>query len=272
MFSLQRWRCEDVYSGNEMCRLLEGHGWSLRRIKGGHHIYGKPPVGARFDKIGDKHQADAYLDDVVHQMMDQDPERRHQSIDAIKQVLIGRKNDVIEVQKPNVLKQTVVPSVEQTAESTARHASELAEFHLFREQWRMTASAVVAATEAASEVCDTIEEICNRISNETANMKMLSQKPSGLGCPLIKVKTWSRQLHVQWLCNYSNSLRGSGLVCRLTSGGSDRDQVYDYDIGADRLGFWQLRGASEHYSSVTLADRLVKWLVETVIKAQPWNV
>jgi len=25
-----------------MCRLLEGHGWSLRRIKGSHHIYGKP--------------------------------------------------------------------------------------------------------------------------------------------------------------------------------------------------------------------------------------
>ena len=30
------------YSGKEVCRLLEQHGWQLKRIKGSHHIYGKP--------------------------------------------------------------------------------------------------------------------------------------------------------------------------------------------------------------------------------------
>jgi predicted RNA binding protein YcfA (HicA-like mRNA interferase family) len=28
-------------SGKEMCRILERHGWILRRIKGSHHIYGR---------------------------------------------------------------------------------------------------------------------------------------------------------------------------------------------------------------------------------------
>lgn len=31
-----------AYSGKEVCRLLEQHGWQLKRIKGSHHIYGKP--------------------------------------------------------------------------------------------------------------------------------------------------------------------------------------------------------------------------------------
>ena len=29
------------YSGKEVCRLLEQHGWQLKRVKGSHHIYGK---------------------------------------------------------------------------------------------------------------------------------------------------------------------------------------------------------------------------------------
>ncbi len=29
-------------SGRELARLLETHGWMLLRIKGSHHIYGKP--------------------------------------------------------------------------------------------------------------------------------------------------------------------------------------------------------------------------------------
>lgn len=28
-------------SGKDMCRILDQHGWSLLRIHGGHHIYGK---------------------------------------------------------------------------------------------------------------------------------------------------------------------------------------------------------------------------------------
>ena len=30
------------YSGKDACRLLEQHGWQLKRTKGSHHIYGKP--------------------------------------------------------------------------------------------------------------------------------------------------------------------------------------------------------------------------------------
>ncbi|MBM3841155.1 MAG: type II toxin-antitoxin system HicA family toxin [Verrucomicrobia bacterium] len=29
-------------SGREMCRLLSEAGWTLRRIRGSHHIFGKP--------------------------------------------------------------------------------------------------------------------------------------------------------------------------------------------------------------------------------------
>jgi predicted RNA binding protein YcfA (HicA-like mRNA interferase family) len=28
-------------SGKDLCRLLEAHGWSLLRIHGSHHVYGK---------------------------------------------------------------------------------------------------------------------------------------------------------------------------------------------------------------------------------------
>jgi predicted RNA binding protein YcfA (HicA-like mRNA interferase family) len=31
-----------AYSGKEVCRLLEQQGWILKRVKGSHHIYGKP--------------------------------------------------------------------------------------------------------------------------------------------------------------------------------------------------------------------------------------
>ena len=29
-------------TGPEVCRLLEGNGWRLRRISGSHHVYAKP--------------------------------------------------------------------------------------------------------------------------------------------------------------------------------------------------------------------------------------
>jgi predicted RNA binding protein YcfA (HicA-like mRNA interferase family) len=34
-------------SGKEMARLLEQRGWSLLRVQGSHHIYGKPGSKAR---------------------------------------------------------------------------------------------------------------------------------------------------------------------------------------------------------------------------------
>jgi len=29
-------------SGKEMCKILQDHGWSYRRTKGSHHIFGMP--------------------------------------------------------------------------------------------------------------------------------------------------------------------------------------------------------------------------------------
>lgn len=29
-------------SGKELCRLLEQHGWTLKRMASSHHVYGKP--------------------------------------------------------------------------------------------------------------------------------------------------------------------------------------------------------------------------------------
>ncbi len=34
-------------SGREFARLVERHGWTLLRINGGHHIYGKPGTVVR---------------------------------------------------------------------------------------------------------------------------------------------------------------------------------------------------------------------------------
>lgn len=31
-----------VHSGRDLARLVERHGWTLLRVKGSHHIYGKP--------------------------------------------------------------------------------------------------------------------------------------------------------------------------------------------------------------------------------------
>jgi len=36
-------------SGRELARLVERHGWQLLRVKGSHHIYGKPEHRAAFD-------------------------------------------------------------------------------------------------------------------------------------------------------------------------------------------------------------------------------
>jgi predicted RNA binding protein YcfA (HicA-like mRNA interferase family) len=37
--------CLKTVTGLEMCRLVEANGWSLRRIKGSHHIYSKEGEG-----------------------------------------------------------------------------------------------------------------------------------------------------------------------------------------------------------------------------------
>ncbi|HEX4965501.1 MAG TPA: type II toxin-antitoxin system HicA family toxin [Thermoanaerobaculia bacterium] len=34
-------------TGKELCSLLERHGWSLLRVHGSHHVYGKPGSSVR---------------------------------------------------------------------------------------------------------------------------------------------------------------------------------------------------------------------------------
>jgi len=34
-------------SGKRLCRVLEDHGWELKRINGSHHIYSRPGSTAR---------------------------------------------------------------------------------------------------------------------------------------------------------------------------------------------------------------------------------
>ncbi|MFN0316213.1 MAG: type II toxin-antitoxin system HicA family toxin [Burkholderiales bacterium] len=34
-------------SGKDLCRLLEQHGWQLKRVTGSHHIYTKPSDASR---------------------------------------------------------------------------------------------------------------------------------------------------------------------------------------------------------------------------------
>jgi predicted RNA binding protein YcfA (HicA-like mRNA interferase family) len=31
-------------SGKQFCRILERHGWQLRRIRGSHHVYTRPGI------------------------------------------------------------------------------------------------------------------------------------------------------------------------------------------------------------------------------------
>ncbi|MBE9249423.1 type II toxin-antitoxin system HicA family toxin [Dolichospermum sp. LEGE 00240] len=34
-------------SGKSLCKIVEGYGWSLKRVKGSHHIYDKESIRAR---------------------------------------------------------------------------------------------------------------------------------------------------------------------------------------------------------------------------------
>lgn len=71
---------------------------------------GKVPQGTDFMTIEKTSSNYTYLDGIVDSMIKQNPEDRPQSIDEIKQILIGRKNDFISRQRLNKLKKEVVPN------------------------------------------------------------------------------------------------------------------------------------------------------------------
>lgn len=68
--------------------------------------------GAGYRKIGDLHAGYGYLDGIVEAMIQQSPEKRPPSIDAIKKELIGRKNEFIALQKYDEVKRQVVNTAE----------------------------------------------------------------------------------------------------------------------------------------------------------------
>lgn len=68
--------------------------------------------GAGYKKIGDLYAGYGYLDGIVEAMIQQKPEKRPQSIDAIKRELIGRKNESVALQKYDEVRQQVVKTAE----------------------------------------------------------------------------------------------------------------------------------------------------------------
>lgn len=71
---------------------------------------GEVPQGAGFKRVGSVHAEYAYVDDLVDSMIQQDPQKRFQSIEEIKKELIGRKNAFIALQQYDAAKKQVVSS------------------------------------------------------------------------------------------------------------------------------------------------------------------
>jgi len=73
---------------------------------------GTIPIGTNYRTIQSIVPELAYLDDLVAEMIRQQPSDRPQPIDAIKRMLIGRKNDFIERQRLSELDREVVPTTD----------------------------------------------------------------------------------------------------------------------------------------------------------------
>ncbi|SRR6266550_1379266 len=73
---------------------------------------GEIPQGAGFRKIKDAAPDFAYLDELVDLMMQQQPEQRIQSVAKVKQELIGRGNNFVNLQRLGTLQKKVVPESE----------------------------------------------------------------------------------------------------------------------------------------------------------------
>lgn len=67
------------------------------------------PQGTGFRKIGEVAADFSYLDDLVDMMLQQRPEQRLQSVTKVKEELIGRGNEFIQLQRLGALKKQVVP-------------------------------------------------------------------------------------------------------------------------------------------------------------------
>lgn len=68
------------------------------------------PQGAGFRRISDTHAAYGYIDDLVDFMIQQNPNNRPETIEAIKKELIGRKNAFVALQQYDAVSKQVVSS------------------------------------------------------------------------------------------------------------------------------------------------------------------
>lgn len=71
---------------------------------------GEVPQGSGFKRVGSVHAEYSYVDDLVDAMIQQDPQKRPQSIEEIKKELIGRKNAFVALQQYEATKKQVVPT------------------------------------------------------------------------------------------------------------------------------------------------------------------
>jgi serine/threonine protein kinase len=72
---------------------------------------GEVPLGTGHRRIATSHTDFSYLDSLIDRMRSQDPERRP-SISEVKQELIVRNNEFIEIQRLDAMKKVVVPESE----------------------------------------------------------------------------------------------------------------------------------------------------------------
>jgi serine/threonine protein kinase len=73
---------------------------------------GEIPQGVSFKRVEHSNKDFAYLDNVVEEMLHQDPAARLQTVQAVKERLIARKNQFVSFQTLNELKNTVVPETD----------------------------------------------------------------------------------------------------------------------------------------------------------------
>lgn len=71
---------------------------------------GEVPQGAGFKRVATVSTEYSYIDDLVDGMIQQDPQKRFQSIEDIKKELIGRKNAFVALQQYEATKKQVLPT------------------------------------------------------------------------------------------------------------------------------------------------------------------
>jgi serine/threonine protein kinase len=73
---------------------------------------GEVPQGSGYKRISAVSASHAFLDDLVDQMIQQEPEQRPDSVTTVKEELIGRGNQFISLQRLDKIKNEVVPESE----------------------------------------------------------------------------------------------------------------------------------------------------------------